>query len=49
MRIVCLSDCLDISIHFFSFLTFSLNTLFFLLLDNFSFRDVVDKYPAHFR
>ena len=49
MRIVCLSDCLGISIHFFSFLTVSLITLFFLLPVNFIFQDVVDKYPAHFR
>ena len=43
MRIVCFSDCLDISIHFFSFLIFSLITLFFLLPVNFVFQDVVDK------
>ena len=41
MRIVCFSDCFDISIHFF--LIFSLTTLFFLLPVNFIFQDVVDK------
>ena len=43
--VVCFSDCLDISIHFF-FLIFSLITLFFLLPVNFIFQDVVDKSPV---
>ena len=42
MRIVCLSDCLDISIHI-HFLIFSMITLFFLLPVNFIFQDVADK------
>ena len=47
MRIVCLSDCLDISIHFF-FLILSLS-LFFLLPVNFIFQDVVAKLPVPLR
>ena len=47
MRIVCLSDCLDISIHFFFLISVSLITVFFLLPDNFIFHDVVDKSPVH--
>ena len=46
--VVCLLDCFDISIHF-SFLIFSLITLFFLLPVNFIFQDVVDKSPAQLR
>ena len=42
-------DLFDFSIHFISFLIISLITLLFLLPDTFNFRDVVDKYPAHFR
>ena len=41
--VVCFSDCLDISIHFFFLISVSLITLFFLLPDNFNFHDVVDK------
>ena len=40
--VLCFSDCLDISIHF-SFLIFSLITVFFLLPVNFIFQDVVDN------
>ena len=43
------SDLFDFSIHFLSFFIISLITLLFLLPDTFSFHDVVDKYPAHFR
>ena len=46
MRNVCFSDCFDISIHFFSFLTVSLITLFFLLPVNFIFQDVVADPPV---
>ena len=50
MRIVvCLSDCLDISIHFFFHIFFSLITLLCLLPVNFIFQDVVDKPPVQFR
>ena len=44
------SDLFDFSIHFISFLIISLIiTLLFLLPYTFNFRNVVDKYPAHFR
>ena len=44
MRIVvCLSDCFDISIHFFFLISVSLITLFFLLPANFIFHNVEDK------
>ena len=43
MRIVCFSDCLDISIHFFFLISISLITLFFLLPDTFNFLNVVDN------
>ena len=43
------SDLFDFSIHFFTFLIISLNTLLFLLPDTFNFHDVVDKCPAPFR
>ena len=50
MRIVvCLSDCFDISIHFFFLIFFSLINLFFLLPVNFIFQDVVDKSPVQLR
>ena len=39
MRIVCVSDCLDISIHFFFLIFFSLITLSFLLPVDFIFQD----------
>ena len=44
-----LSDLFDFSLHFISFPIICLITLLFLLLDNFIFHDVVDKYPAYFR
>ena len=43
MRIVRLSDCFHISIHFFFFIFISLITLLFLLPVNFIFQDVVDQ------
>ena len=49
MRIVCVSDCLDISIHFFFLIFFSLITLSFLLPVDFIFQDVVDKSPVQLR
>ena len=49
MRIVCLSDCLDLSSHFFFLISISLITLFFLLPVNFIFQDVVDKSPVQLR
>ena len=48
MRIVCLSDCFDISIQF-HFLIFSLITLFFLLPVDFIFQYVVFHPAVHLR
>ena len=46
--VVCFSDWLDFSTHFFFLISISLITLLFLLQDNFICHIVVDKYPCAF-